>query len=126
MPHRLALLRSTLHSHYEQKRDRYAVKHPAPVDADLKRIFHGPEGSGRGETAHAFLRRHRKEIRELVARMTGDHQFAVDQVLKQIMSRCRQLRLRVPYAGYEPWDAEDLPGQEVLREPSPDGGSGSD
>jgi hypothetical protein len=93
-PHRLALLRSTLRSHYESKKERYAVQHPAPMDKDLRRLFQAPSGSRQGETAHAFLRRHRVEIRELVARWTGDHQFAVDQVLKELMNRCRQLRLR--------------------------------
>jgi hypothetical protein len=93
-PHRLSTLRRTLRSYYDYKRERYAVDGSETFDRDLERLFTHPDQSRAGETAHAFLRRHRNEIRELVARWTGEYQFIVDHVLKQIMVRVRQLRLR--------------------------------
>ena len=36
----------------------------------------------------------RPEIRKRVARWTGEYQFALDQVLKQLIGRCRELELR--------------------------------
>jgi hypothetical protein len=91
---RLSRLRHTLGEHYEAKRKRYSVTYPAAFDDDLRRLFKAPEKTRAGETAMSFLRRNRKEIRELVSRWTGEYQFTVDQVLKEMMVRCRQMRLR--------------------------------
>ena len=93
-PHRLSTLRQTLRSHYESKRERYAVDYPSSYDDDLRELFTEPGKRRTGQTAMSFLRTHRREIRELVARWTGEHQFSVDQVLNEIMIRCRRLGLR--------------------------------
>jgi hypothetical protein len=42
-----------------------------------------------------FLRYSRRRIRESVARWTGEYQYTIDQVLRQMIERCRKLRLRV-------------------------------
>ena len=47
------------------------------------------------ESAAAFLRRHQKEIRDQVSRWTGEYRFTLDQVLKQMIGRCRELKLRL-------------------------------
>ena len=47
------------------------------------------------ETAASFLRRNRRQIREQIALFTGEYQFTVDQVLRDIIGRCRELRLRL-------------------------------
>ena len=44
--------------------------------------------------AGQFLRRHRKQIRDLVAEFTGESRFVLDQVLKEVIDRCSQLKLR--------------------------------
>ena len=93
-PHELSRLRHSLRSHYQSKRARYSINFPAAYDSDLRRLFTAPEQSRAGQTAHSFLRENRKEIRELVSRWTGEYQFAVDHVLKEMMVRCRQMRLR--------------------------------
>ncbi|HUU32752.1 MAG TPA: hypothetical protein VMW48_01750, partial [Vicinamibacterales bacterium] len=38
--------------------------------------------------------RNRTEIRRLVSRWTGEYQFTLDQVLEDMIGRCRELRLR--------------------------------
>ncbi len=93
-PLRLSTLKHTLRDYYDQKREHYAVDAPESFDPDLERLFVTPDQTRAGMTAHAFLRQYRVEIRELVARWTGEYQFVVDQVLKQIMLRSKQKRLR--------------------------------
>ena len=91
----LRRLRPTLGEHYADKRKRYAVGAPDVRDADLRRLFSdGPEFRDQ-PTAASFLRRVRREVRERVARTTGAYQYAIDQVLEDIMRRCRVLRLRL-------------------------------
>jgi len=92
--HRLSQIRYTLRAHYESKKKRYSVDRPGTYDRDLRRLFATPDETRAGETAMSFLRKHRREIRELVSRWTGEYQFTVDQVLKEMMVRCRQMRLR--------------------------------
>jgi len=93
-PHSLRLLRRTLRSHYEAKQRRYSVGWSGAYDRDLRRLFADSDAAGADETAASFLRRHRREIRELVSRWTGAPQFSVEQVLKEMIARCRDLRLR--------------------------------
>jgi hypothetical protein len=96
----LSALRHTLGEHYARKRAHYTVRGPRTYDAELRSLFDGrPAGSG--EPASAFVRRHRGEVRDLVARFAGDHRFAVDQVLNDMASRCRELGLRVRRGGRE-------------------------
>jgi hypothetical protein len=90
----LSSLRKTLREHYAEKREQYAVRFPDTYDRDLLRIFSAdPRHRGR-ERASAFLRRHRAEIRGTVARWTGGYEFTIDQVLRDVIGRARELRLR--------------------------------
>ena len=85
-------LKKTLREHYVAKRERYAAPRSSRWDADLLRIFsESPRGGG--ESAVRFLRRHRCEIREEVSRWTGEYVFTLDQVIKQMLARCRELKL---------------------------------
>jgi hypothetical protein len=90
--HRLS---TTLRAYYDDKRERYATKHPDIYDRDLRRLFSDDPKHSRRELASRFLRRNRVEIRRLVARWTGEYQFTLDQVLADMIGRCRELRLRV-------------------------------
>ena len=83
-------LRKTLRDFYRDKRAHYGGSFPDTYDRDLKRLF----TQNGGEAASAFLRRHSQEIRELVGRWTGEYQFTLEQVMKQIIGRTRQLGLR--------------------------------
>ena len=93
-PHSLSRLRHTLAEHYAERRALYRVNFPNTYDRDLKRIFSESPGSGRGEAASVFLRRNRKDLREMVSRWTGEYQFTLDAVLSDMIGRCRELKLR--------------------------------
>ncbi len=88
-------LKITLRAHYERKRAHYVLKRPAPFDRDLQRIFVPRKGHEARATAVQFLRRHRRELVHAVAEGTGMHAYAVDQIMAQIIERCRALRLRL-------------------------------
>jgi hypothetical protein len=84
----------TLGEYYEQKQETYGRMHPDFYDRDLRRLF-----SDASEAAHPpaarFLRKVRPELRRLVARWTGEHQYTIDQVLKDMITRCEELKLKL-------------------------------
>ncbi len=88
-------LTRTLFEHYTYRRAVYSVEHPKTYDEDLLRLFSDAPRSGEREAAGTFLRRHRREIRRVVSRWTGEYQFTLDQVLNDMIGRCRELKLRV-------------------------------
>ncbi len=92
----LAELNITLREHYRRKRQQYALPRGAYYDRDLLRIFAegGNQASAR-PTAASFIRGIRREVREIVADGTGVHQYTVDHVLKNMIERSRELKLRV-------------------------------
>jgi len=87
-------LRMTLGEHYAEKHRQYTLHYPDTYDRDLRRIFSTDPRTRGAERASAFLRRNRQEIRGMVARWTGEYQFTLDQVLKDVIGRCRELKLR--------------------------------
>ena len=93
-PYSLPKLRHTLRTHYERKRSHYGVGYSEAYDADLRRLFAKGVDS-EYPTAASLLRRRRRLIRERVARWTGAYEFAVDQFLKEVGGRCKELGLRV-------------------------------
>jgi hypothetical protein len=91
----LRRLRRTLRQHYKRKRRHYGVDRPDFYDRDLRRLFSdAPEFAG-NVTAAAFVTRIRRQVRRLVASWTGIYQYTIDQVLEDIIVRCRDLRLRL-------------------------------
>jgi hypothetical protein len=93
-PHSLRQLRQTLAEHYAQRRSLFDMKFPATYDRDLTRLFSKDPRHRHHEAASAFIRRNRKELREQVARWTGEYQFTLDAVLSDMIGRCRELKLR--------------------------------
>ncbi len=88
-------LKKTLREYYEDKRARYGVDIPDVYDRELRRLFSDrPEHSDRPSAA-AFLRRIRPEVRRAVARWTGQYRYTIDQVLVEVIGRCRELDLRL-------------------------------
>ena len=67
-------------------------------DRDLKRLF---TTSGRRKRASAFLRESRLELRRQVSRWTGQRPFVVDEVVRGMMWRCRELGLRLAHSERE-------------------------
>ncbi len=84
----------TLGEHYLEKRGRYGLDHPNAHDRDLRRIFSDAPEHAHHPSAAALLRTMRPELRRLVAHWTGEYQYTIDQVLVEMIDRCRQLRLR--------------------------------
>ena len=91
----LSSLRKTLKQHYERKRAHYGVDRPEFYDRDLRRLFSDAPEHAHQPTAASFLVRHRREIRLLVGRWTHEYQYTIDQVLGDMIARCRELNLRL-------------------------------
>ena len=88
-------LRKTLREHYAQKQERYGTEYPDVFDTDLRKLFSDDPRDAPNESAAAFLRREGPTIRRMVSRWTGHYQYTLDQVLKEVIGRCRKLRLRL-------------------------------
>ncbi|MCA8961270.1 MAG: hypothetical protein KDC38_12185, partial [Planctomycetes bacterium] len=98
-PDRAGTIDKTLREYYRERQERQGVGFSDLYDRDLRRLFATPEefaagGDPPGEPASTFLRRNRKQIRELISRWTGEYQYTLDEVLREMMGRCRELKLR--------------------------------
>lgn len=91
----LSHFKYTIRQHYRDKRLHYATEWPDFYDRDLRRIFSSDSEFADRPTAANFLRRIRPEIRHLVADWTGTYQYTIDQVLQDMIDRCRELKLRL-------------------------------
>ena len=91
----LSSLQKTLREHYKAKREHYGLAHPTFYDRDLRRLFSNSPEFKANRTAASFLSRLRKEVRRKVAGWTGEYQYTIDQVLEAMISRCRELNLRL-------------------------------
>lgn len=91
----LRRLRHTLRRHYRRKRQHHGLEHPKFYDRDLRRLFSdAPEFAGR-MTAAQFLGKIRRPVCRVVAAWTGIYQYTIDKVLEDMISRCRELKLRL-------------------------------
>ncbi len=84
----------TLREYYERKKAHYSREAATAYDRLLRRVFREEEGRGR-RRADTFLKRHRPELRERIAELSGQHRYVVDQVLRALIVRCRELDLFV-------------------------------
>jgi Putative zinc-binding metallo-peptidase len=91
----LSQSRTTLREHYRRKRLYYADEWPEFYDTDLRKLFSDDPRYRARPTAASFLRGARPQIREAVARWTGTHTYTVDQVLRDMIDRCKELKLRL-------------------------------
>jgi len=101
----LRKLKKTLRQHYRTKRRYYGVDYPNFYDRDLRRLFSELPEFGDSMTAAQFIARIRRPTRRLVAGWTGIYQYTIDQVLEDMIARCRELKLRLAVP-------EDLARQE--------------
>lgn len=88
-------LPQTLREHYRQKRLHYGDEWPDFYDTDLRRIFSDDPVHANRSTAASFLRAIRPELRERVAAWTSTHPYTIDQVLGDMIDRCKELKLRL-------------------------------
>lgn len=91
----ISTLRMTLGEHYAYKREKHGTDYPDFYDRDLRRLFGETVVKEKRESGSAFLRRLSPDIRRIVARWTGQYQYTIDQVLKEMIVRARELRLYV-------------------------------
>jgi hypothetical protein len=91
----IAKLKKTLAEYYADKRSRYAVEVPDFYDRELRRLFSDAPEHRRNPSAAAFLRRIRPELRRVVAKWTGQYQYIIDEILREIIERTRALNLRL-------------------------------
>ncbi len=94
-------LRLTLREYYRRKQEEYGHVDRSIYDLELERLFGTGSANVRHKRAAAFLRERRGELRRRVARWTGQHQFAIDRVLGDMIVRCRELGLRLHYSDQE-------------------------
>jgi hypothetical protein len=91
----LRTISRTLFEHYTYRRALYSVEYPNTYDEDLLRLFSNAARDRTHESAASFLRRHRRGIRRVVSKWTGEYQFTLDAVLGDMIGRCRVLKLRI-------------------------------
>jgi hypothetical protein len=91
----LRSLKKTLRQHYRRKRRYYGVDYPDFYDRDLRRLFtDAPQADG-NMTAAKFIARVRRPVRRVVSSWTGIYQYTIDQVLEDMIARCKELKLRL-------------------------------
>lgn len=91
----LPRLRKTLRQHYRGKRRYYGVDYPDFYDRDLRRVFSDNPDLAGNMTAAQFIGRIRRPVRRVVASWTGIYQYTIDQVLEDMIARCKELKLRL-------------------------------
>lgn len=90
-------LRRTLRAHYAHKRKHYGVEYPNFTDRDLRKLFSDDPAFARNKSAAPFIQRIRRDVRRVVAEWTGAYQYTIDQVIEDMITRCRELKLRLKY-----------------------------
>jgi hypothetical protein len=85
----------TLRQYYAEKKERYSGDYPDFLDSDIRKLFSDAPEFRKNESAAAFLRKTRPEIRRTVSRWTGHNQYNLDLLLKDVIGRCRELKLRL-------------------------------
>ena len=91
----ISALSQTLREYYAAKCTQYAVAYPSTYDRELLKVFSDDPRHARYPLASQFIQQHRTEIRQTVARWTGEYEFTLDQLLRDMIGRCRELKLRV-------------------------------
>jgi hypothetical protein len=90
----LRTLKKTLREHYQERRDRYGIDTPNMFDNHLRKLFSDAPEHADQPSAAAFLGRIRPELRRIVSQWTGEYRYTIDQVLGELIERCRELKLR--------------------------------
>ena len=91
----ISSLKKTLRQHYEEKRERYGLDYPDFYERDLGRLFSDHPDYSRNIRADRYLKKIRKDVRKKVAFWTGEYQYTIDQVFKEMIAYCREHKLRL-------------------------------
>jgi hypothetical protein len=90
-------LRITLRKHYAKKREHYGVEYPEFYDRDLRRLFSADPAYRKNPAAARVIQQIRRDVRRLVAEWTGSYQYTIDRVIEDMITRARELQLRLKY-----------------------------
>ncbi len=88
-------IKKTLREHYEEKHACYAIDSPSRFDDDLRKLFPQIPKTRKSQTAAAFLTKNRAEFCRYIAQWTGEYRYNINQVLREMIDRCRVMNLRV-------------------------------
>ncbi|MEM9939940.1 MAG: putative zinc-binding metallopeptidase [Planctomycetota bacterium] len=85
----------TLEQHYAEKHRPYDLDVPSVFDRDLKKLFaHLPE-TRKCKSAASFLTKNRSIFSQAIAQETGEYRYNINQVLKEMIDRCKVMNLYV-------------------------------
>ena len=87
-------MKKTLREHYFERHQRYNINYTTSFDDDLMRLFLAPD-SGATRKAHTYLQKHRNQICDTISNWTGEYRYNINQVLREMIERCRMMNLRV-------------------------------
>lgn len=88
-------IQTTLRQHYDHKRQRHMDGWPELYDLDLHRLFSNDSKFRGRPTAASFLRQIHPQVRKIVSDWTGSHPYTIDHILRSMIGRCKELRLRL-------------------------------
>jgi hypothetical protein len=91
----MSRIRRTLRTHYARKREHYGLTYPDFYERDLRRLFSDSPEHAKNMKAWRFIARVRKDVRRMVAGWTGEYQYTIDRVIESMITRARQLNLRL-------------------------------
>jgi len=94
-PDSLPTVKMTLRHYYRRKRAVYGEEDRSIYDRDLERLFAVGAAGRHRRRASTFLGERRLELRRQVSHWTGQRPFVVDEVIRGMIHRCRELDLRV-------------------------------
>ncbi|MFH1414490.1 MAG: putative zinc-binding metallopeptidase [Elusimicrobiota bacterium] len=83
----------TLRTYYKRKRDLYADAYPDYHDFTLLRIF-PEEDTKANKDVGKIIRKYRPEILDNIALLTGEKKYVINDIIKKILQRCRELNIR--------------------------------
>jgi hypothetical protein len=89
-------LKSTLGTYYKRKQKLQADKYSDFHDYSLVKMIPQTEDKTNREKAYAMIRRHRKEILDQVALWTGEKKYRINDLLKTLITRSKELGLLSP------------------------------
>jgi len=97
----------TLREHYAEKHACYNIESSSRFDDDLKKLFPTIHTAIKTQTAASFLTKYRAEFSRSIAQWTGEYRYNINQVLREMIERCRVMNLRAP---------ADLQQQTILKQ----------
>jgi hypothetical protein len=100
-PGSLRNVKQTLREYYRRKKAEYGEGDGGRFDRELRLVFAASGAAKHRASAAAFLTRERTALRSKVSRLTGLHRYVVDQALRSLTQRCRELDLHVHRRGPE-------------------------